>query len=64
MKITVVNDLHLEFDREPVLKLTGGDILLLPGDVLVAAYLKPGRTDKDARKMRRIAEPFFAEECA
>lgn len=64
MKITIVTDLHLEFDKNPTMKLAGGDVLLLPGDVAVAKYFKPGRTDKDAKKMLRIADPFFKEECA
>jgi Icc-related predicted phosphoesterase len=62
MKICCLNDLHLEFDRQPTLKLAGGDVLLLPGDVVVAAYLRPDRTDKDARVMRRVADAFFKEE--
>lgn len=64
MKITVVTDLHLEFDKNPTMKLAGGDILLLPGDVVVATYLRPERTDKDAKKATRIARAFFDEECA
>lgn len=64
MKITIVTDLHLEFDKDPTMKLAGGDVLLLPGDVIVAKYLNPNRTDKDARKMLRIADAFFKEECA
>ena len=64
MKITVVTDLHLEFDKNPTVKLAGGDVLLLPGDVVPAKYLKAGRTDKDAKKLLRIVDPFFKEECA
>ena len=63
MKITVVSDIHLEFDKNPTVKLAGGDILLLAGDIVVAKPLTIKRTDKDARKLRRIADPFFIEEC-
>jgi predicted MPP superfamily phosphohydrolase len=64
MKITVINDIHLEFDKNPIVKLTGGDVLLLPGDIVVAKPLTIKRTDKIARKLRRITDPFFLEECA
>ena len=64
MKICCLNDIHLEFDHKPTLKLAGGDVLLLPGDVVVAAYLRPDRTDKDARVLCRVADAFFKEECA
>jgi Icc-related predicted phosphoesterase len=64
MKITVITDLHLEFDHKPKLKLEGGDILLLPGDVCVAAYLAPHRTDNAANKLRTITNDFFRTECA
>jgi len=61
MKITVLTDLHLEFGP---LALPGGDILLLCGDVFVADYLRPERTDKDAIKHRKVFEEFLYKECA
>lgn len=64
MKIQLLSDLHLEFDNAPTLKLKGGQYLCLAGDVAVAAYLRPNRTDKDAKKHRRVCNAFFREECA
>jgi len=65
MKIQILNDLHLEFDNKgKPFKLRGGDTLLLPGDVCVGAFLRPNRTDADAKKHRRVCEAFFKEECA
>lgn len=65
MKIQVLNDLHIEFDHSHTMpKLKGGDVLLLPGDVCVASFLNPRRTDKDGRKHKKACEKFFKEECA
>jgi UDP-2,3-diacylglucosamine pyrophosphatase LpxH len=64
MKIQVLNDLHIEFDNGPQLKLPGGQKLFLPGDVCVAAYLRKGRTDKLAKKHERVCREFFFHECA
>lgn len=64
MKIQILTDLHIEFDHHPVLKLPGGDVLLLPGDVCVAAYLRKNRTDKLANKHGRVCREFFFHECA
>ena len=57
----LMSDLHLEFGP---LVLTGGDTLLLAGDVCVADYLRPERTDKEARKHQDRCKQFFFEECA
>lgn len=40
MKVTVVSDLHLEFDPEFVLENPGSDTLILSGDILVVNYFK------------------------
>lgn len=64
MKIQVVNDIHIEFDHHPTLTLPGGQILFIPGDAVVAAYLRKGRTDKLAKKHERVAREFFFHECA
>lgn len=65
MKIQVINDLHIEFDQGPgQLTLPGGEVLLLPGDVCVAAYLRPNRTDKLAKRHAKVCKQFFFEECA
>jgi len=45
------------------MKLPGGDVLLLAGDVCVADYLRPERSDKDARRQRSRYLRFFHEEC-
>lgn len=57
----LMSDLHLEFGP---LELPGGDTLLLAGDVCVADFLRPERTDKEARKHQDRCKQFFFEECA
>jgi len=64
MKIHVCSDLHIEFDKQPTVKLAGGDTLLLAGDVCVADHLRKERTDAKANKYRRLYDAFFNEECA
>ena len=64
MKIQVMNDLHIEFDTGPNFNLPGGEVLLLPGDVCVAAYLRKDRTDKRAKKHAKVCKQFFFEDCA
>ena len=61
MKISVISDIHLEFGG---LDLPGGDILFLPGDIVVADFLRNDRTDKDARNLRKISDKFFFGECS
>ena len=58
--IQLLSDLHLEFGG---LELSGGDVLLLAGDITVADYLRPERTDKDARNLKKVCDQFFFEEC-
>lgn len=57
----LMSDLHLEFGK---FSLPGGDTLLLAGDVCVADYLRPERTDKDAQHHKSRCLQFFYEECA
>lgn len=64
MKLNILNDIHLEFDQGPNFALPGGDVLLLAGDVACAAYLRPNRTDKLARKHSKVAKAFFHDQCA
>lgn len=64
MKINILNDIHLEFDAVPTIDLIGDDILLLAGDICVADYLRPNRTDKLARKHVNVVKAFFHEQCA
>lgn len=61
-QINSMSDLHLEFGGN--LELPGGDILLLPGDVCIADYLRPERTDKHARIHRDRYKLFFDKECS
>jgi Icc-related predicted phosphoesterase len=61
MKIHVLSDLHLEFGQ---FTLKGGEVLLLAGDITVAALMPPNRTDKDARKFANRWKQFFHTECA
>jgi len=61
MKIHVMSDLHLEFAP---LELPGGDILLLAGDICVAAYLAKQRTDDKAISHKKRCKEFFFEQCA
>jgi Icc-related predicted phosphoesterase len=60
MRFQLLSDLHLEFAP---LELPGGDTLLLAGDISVAAYLRPDRTDKDGRKMQESCKEFFFTQC-
>lgn len=55
-----MSDLHLEFGD---MSLPGGDVLLLPGDVCVADFLRPRRTDKTARRENAKVRRFFDEAC-
>ena len=55
-----MSDLHLEFAP---MTLPGGDILLLVGDICVAAFLGH-RTDSVAMKHREVCKEFFYTECA
>ena len=61
MDVQVLNDLHLEFGATV---LSGGDVLLLSGDICVADYLRPERTDKYANRHRSRYQQFFLDECA
>lgn len=58
MKLQVMSDLHLEFGAldNPV-KM--GDVLLLAGDIMVAEFLRPNRTDRAARKHRKTVDKFL-----
>ena len=59
-----MSDIHLEFYRKPDLILPGGDILLLAGDICVAAVIDPKRTDKKSKIHMNIYDKFFKIECA
>jgi Icc-related predicted phosphoesterase len=66
MKIAVCSDLHLEFDRlDPSHHLfknvEGADVLILGGDILVAATLKEGSTR--SHRQRRDALEFLNTVC-
>ena len=50
MKISYLSDIHLEFlDWPDFSKESGGDVLLLAGDITTAAMIRSYRTDKDAK---------------
>lgn len=61
MQFQLLSDLHLEFSN---IDLPGGNTLLLAGDIICADYLRPMRTDKDAKKLIKYAKRFFFEDCA
>ena len=56
--VTVVSDLHLEFEG---CQLPGGDLLWLLGDTLVADYLREVRNDSDARSQKKRYRKFAQE---
>jgi Icc-related predicted phosphoesterase len=59
MKISYLSDCHLEFLNWPDFsKETGGDVLLLAGDITTAAMLRPNRTDADAKKHSKYLKKF------
>ena len=59
MKISYLSDIHLEFINWPDFsKETGGDVLLLAGDITTAAMVRPHRTDADARKHSKYLNKF------
>lgn len=53
-----LSDLHLEFGG-CASKLTGGDVLLVAGDLVCAEYLRPHRTDPHSRKVRKAVQAFL-----
>jgi Icc-related predicted phosphoesterase len=59
MKISYVSDVHLEFLNWPDFSHeSGGDVLLLAGDITTAAMLSSHRTDADARKHSKYLAKF------
>ena len=59
MKISYLSDIHLEFlDWPDFSKESGGDVLLLAGDITTAAMIRSYRTDKDARKHSKYLSKF------
>lgn len=60
MKIGYVSDLHLEFNDYPDFsKESGGDVLLLAGDITTAGITYPPRNDAQARSIKKyMAGPF------
>lgn len=63
MKVSHVSDIHLEWMNFPDFsKEEGGDVLILNGDILVAAYLEPQRTDKEALRVQEYLREHFIPE--
>ena len=59
MKISYLSDLHLEFINWPDFsKESGGDVLLLAGDITTAAMFRPNRTDADVKKHSKYLKKF------
>lgn len=67
MKVSYVSDLHLEFGNYPDILAndSGGDVLILAGDITVTTYLRKDRTDKDSTKnkarIKRLADDLFSK---
>jgi predicted phosphodiesterase len=61
VKIQIMSDVHLEFGALNAHKVEDADTLFLAGDIIVAAYLRKDRTDKDARKQKAVYDQFFNE---
>jgi Icc-related predicted phosphoesterase len=59
MKIQLVSDLHLEFNHTPAVENAGADVLVLAGDICMAAFLK---TEDEFMPLPREAR--FLRECA
>ena len=59
LTIHYMSDLHLEFGGLTGMPNLGGDVLLLAGDICVADYLRPERTDKVARRHQFTVQHFF-----
>ena len=59
MKISYVSDLHFEFLNWPDFSQeSGGDVLLLAGDITTAAMIRSYRTDADAKKHSKYLTKF------
>ena len=59
MKISYLSDTHLEFLNWPDFSHeSGGDVLLLAGDITTAAMLRSHRTDADAKKHSKYLTKF------
>ena len=60
MKIDYMSDIHLEFGQHRKLlpNVSGGDILILAGDITTAAMFRSNRTDKDARSHSGYMKKF------
>ena len=70
LKIVYVSDLHLEIngwnkDSGTAKGFEPGDVLVLAGDIIPAAYILPHRTDPEARKkkssVKRFAKQIFPQ---
>ena len=59
MKIDIISDCHLEFGD---LKLPGGDVLIMAGDMMVTDVFRTNRTDGIANKHRKIFNRFINKE--
>lgn len=63
MKVVYASDLHIEIngwnkDSGMSKSFEPGDVLVLAGDIVPAAYILPHRTDKEARKIKAAVKRF------
>lgn len=58
MIVHAMSDLHLEI-RQASPKLPGGEVLILAGDTIGCAYIKPGRTDLRGEAQRKHFARWF-----
>jgi Icc-related predicted phosphoesterase len=62
MKISYLSDLHLEWLNWPDFTgESGGDVLLLAGDITTAAMFRSHRTDAEARKHSKYMKKFKSD---
>lgn len=60
MRVHYLSDLHLEFGRHEI-RLPEGDVLVLAGDITVAASLSDTKRDLRSVKTRERSDVFFAQ---
>ncbi len=59
MKIRYCSDLHLEFNPVPEFTPNSDEVLLVAGDTVLIEFIKPNRTDADARALKKKFEQFL-----
>jgi Icc-related predicted phosphoesterase len=59
MKLNLVSDLHIDFDKAKTLNLPGGDILLLAGDLCEVGRINPHWKYKGVRKQLKYDDEIY-----